>query len=308
MKNLCFVVVALFAFAVSPIFCTEPTKAAPKLIAEKDVPQYLQDVAVTIRSNYSEGSGTLKVTKDGQVWVWTCGHVITGLRTVRENSDKKNVVEFEDAKVVKIFTENGRRVGGMDLDAEVIRYSDPEHGDDLSLLRLRAKKLLTPKASAVFYLDKEIPAIGSELYHCGSLLGTPGSNSLTSGIISQHGRLLFSTIFDQTTCAAFPGSSGGIVCLKKDGRYVGMVVRGAGETFNLIVPVRRMQAWAKKVGVEFAMDDNLPIPTDEELKKRPVDDDSAVQKPATESAGKKDFSYRIKLINEKPGFFDNFKK
>ena len=43
-------------------------------------------------------------------------------------------------------------------------------------------------------------------------------------------------IFDQTTCVAFPGSSGGGVFLKRDDpRYVGMLVRGAGEGFLISI-------------------------------------------------------------------------
>ena len=60
--------------------------------------------------------------------------------------------------------------------------------------------------------------------------------------------------------AAFPGSSGGGVYLT-DGRYVGMIVRGAGETFNLTVPIRRMREWAKRMGVEFTLDPSLKVPT-----------------------------------------------
>jgi hypothetical protein len=81
-------------------------------------------------------------------------------------------------------------------------------------------------------------------------------------------------VFDQTTCAAFPGSSGGGVYLA-DGRYYGMIVRGAGETFNLIVPLRRLAAWADKVGVKFAIDPSVPVPSAEELRKLPVEDEAA---------------------------------
>jgi len=79
-------------------------------------------------------------------------------------------------------------------------------------------------------------------------------------------------VFDQTTVAAFPGSSGGGVYLKSDGRYVGMIVRGAGETFNLIVPVRRMVAWAKKNKMMWALDSKVPMPTNAQLFKIPVED------------------------------------
>ena len=68
-----------------------------------------------------------------------------------------------------------------------------------------------------------------------------------------------------------PGSSGGGVWTE-DGKYMGMVVRGSGETFNLIVPIRRIRAWAKRVNVEFVFDPKIKAPTAEELKKTPVDD------------------------------------
>jgi hypothetical protein len=268
-----------------------------KSIPTAEVAQYLQDISVTIRAQTeggggAEGSGVLKVTKDGQVWVWTCGHLVKHLRTTRKSPDEKTIVEFSDAKLIKVLVEDGRKVGESNFDAEVIRYSDADYGEDLALLRLRTKRY-TPQSSVVFYLDKSIPAIGTDLLHCGSLLGEMGSNSVTSGIVSQHGRLINKVVFDQTNATSFPGSSGGIVCLRSDGRYVGMLVRGAGEGFSLYVPVRRIQDWAKKVGVEFAMNDAVPVPTDEDLFKKPVDD--SVRQLATSSDKPKTSPYEFKL-------------
>jgi hypothetical protein len=164
-------------------------------------------------------------------------------------------------------------VGRLELDAEVIKYSDSEDGHDLALLRVRKLNFVTD--SVTFYLDRNIPKLGTDLWHVGSLLGQMGANSMTDGIYSQTGRLIPSLnkyVFDQTTVAAFPGSSGGGVYLKSDGRYVGMIVRGAGETFNLIVPVRRMVAWAKKNNMMWALDANAKMPTSEEIAKIPVED------------------------------------
>jgi hypothetical protein len=93
---------------------------------------------------------------------------------------------------------------------------------------------------------------------------------MTSGIMSQHGRVLKDLnkhIFDQTTCTAFPGSSGGGVYLKSDAKYVGMLVRGAGEGFNLIVPVRRMVEFCQEHKIMWALDKNVAMPTEAELKK-----------------------------------------
>lgn len=270
MKTLTYLTIVSYSLILT-LFMSLPVIQADEKPKELDVPQYLQDIAVTIRAATSEGSGAIRQTKDGQVWIWTCGHVVRSLRKERESPDHKTIIEFDDAKVVQVQTEDGRKVGESNFDAEVIRYSDGDHGADLALLRLRTKKF-KPAASVKFYMDKTIPAVGAELLHCGSLLGTLGSNSITNGIVSQRGRVLNGVIYDQTNCATFPGSSGGIVSLKKDGRYIGMLVRGAGESFGLYIPIRRMREWAKKVGVEFAIDDSLPVPTNELLKKKPIDD------------------------------------
>lgn len=250
--------------------------AAPPPPSKKidNVAEYLQDIAVTIKAAGHQGSGTYKVTKDGTIWVLTCAHVVDSLRTVRTFEDgkggTKTVVDFADAKIVQYVKEDGRIVGESSYDAEVVRFSNFQDGEDLALLRLRTKKF-KPLASAIFYLDKDIPKVGVDLLHCGSLMGEFGSNSVTPGIVSQHGRLISGKVYDQTTCVVYPGSSGGPVALKSDGRYVGMIVRGAVGGFNLMVPVRRIKDWATKTGVEFVLDDSKQVPTEETLKSLPVD-------------------------------------
>ena len=189
------------------------------------------------------------------------------------------------------------------MDAEVLKYSDAKDGHDLALLRVR--KFNFVKDSVVFYLDDKIPALGADLLHVGSLLGQMGANSMTDGIYSQHGRLIKSLnkyVFDQTTCTAFPGSSGGGVYLKSDARYVGMLVRGAGEGFNLIVPVRRMQEYCQQHKVMWALDPKVPMPTEEELKKNPIEH-SPKQKAESldpdEEAAKKMFPFMLRVTYPK---------
>jgi S1-C subfamily serine protease len=244
----------------------------------KPVSIYLQDISVTIRASGAQGSGVIFTRKDADGvtvnFVWTAGHVVSDLRSSRKviSSDgvERTIVEFRDAKIVKTLIEDGRTVGTLQLDAEVIRYTDADAGEDLALLRVRKKNFIE-NTTVKFYLEKEIPTLGTDLYHVGSLLGEEGANSMTSGIYSQQGRLINKTIFDQTTVIAFPGSSGGGVFLK-DGHYVGMLVRGAGEAFNLIIPIRRMSAWAKSAKVEWAINPLMAMPSSEELKKLPVED------------------------------------
>ena len=282
--------------------------------AKKTTADYLQDVSVTIVSDagYSrgEGSGVIfsRKNKDGDTvnFIWTAAHVIDNLRSERKvivNGVPKTLVEFKDAKIVKVLRQDGRSVGQLELDAEVVKYSDADDGHDLALLKVR--KLNFSDVTVKFYLDKDIPKLGTDLWHVGSLLGQMGSNSMTDGVYSQTGRLIKSLnkhVFDQTTVAAFPGSSGGGVFFKSDARYVGMLVRGAGETFNLIVPARRMVDWATKNDIMWALDPKVELPTDEDLAKIPVEDvgadfskESEERKKANRAIASKDYPFLLRV-------------
>lgn len=246
----------------------------------KDVAEYLQNISVTIRAENrygkSEGSGALITREiDGEkvTFVWTCGHVIDELRNIRtviHRGVPTKIVEFPDVQIIKELVEDGRRVGEIKMDATVIKYSDADDGEDLALLMVRAKDY--GKNSAVFYLSETVPVvpIGTELFHVGSLLGQMGANSMTAGIVSQVGRTYGKVEFDQTTVTAFPGSSGGGVYLR-DGTYVGMIVRGAGEGFNLMVPVRRMVRWAKEHDIMWALDPAVKAPSVREIQNLPIE-------------------------------------
>ncbi len=173
---------------------------------------------------------------------------------------------------------------------------------------LRIRKLNFVTDSVVFHLGKEIPPLGQDLLHVGSLLGQFGANSMTSGIMSQHGRVLKDLnkhIFDQTTCTAFPGSSGGGVYLKSDAKYIGMLVRGAGEGFNLVVPIRRMVEFCEEHKIMWALDANVAMPTEGELKKMPIEstpkEKEESKKEEKKEAAKKMFPFMIRIIDlQKP--------
>jgi len=98
---------------------------------------------------------------------------------------------------------------------------------------------------------------------------------MTTGIMSQVGRTVSlnggaKVLFDQTTVTAFPGSSGGGVFLT-NGEYIGMLVRGAGETFNLIVPIRRMTKWAKAENIEWALNNDIEAPSLDSIEKLSIE-------------------------------------
>ena len=251
--------------------------------AGKDIATHLQTISVTVKSGMSEGSGVAYV-RDQQCFIWTAGHVVASLKMTRRIPDPttgsmRSVITFRDAQVVKTLVEDGRTVGHLMIDAEVLKYSGADYGDDLAILRVRKRGFIT---QSVAFEGDELPHLGTPLLHVGSLLGQIGSNSMTAGIVSQHGRLLSKKIFDQTDATTFPGSSGGGIYRAASGQYVGMLVRGAGEGFSLYVPVRRMRTWAKRVGVSWAIDPKVKLPTEAELQKLPIGDP-----PGGESKGGK---------------------
>lgn len=251
-----------------------------------DVSAYLQSISVTVTAKGGAGSGVVftRDIKDGDKvkkvnFVWTAAHVLEGLRSIRTFIDSeghvKKVIEFQDAEIKKKIIEGGRTVGQLALDARVIKYSDAKTGEDLALLMIRKADFVHD--SLKFYVDEEEKGLplGAQLFHVGSLLGEDGSNSMTTGIMSQVGRTVSlsggpKVLFDQTTVTAFPGSSGGGV-FTTDGRYVGMLVRGAGETFNLIVPVRRIKKWASSEKLLWAMDPKVEAPSLGDIEKIAVE-------------------------------------
>ena len=73
-----------------------------------DVAQELQDVSVTIKAAYSEGSGVIKTREvEGRKinFVWTAAHVVDGLRRVKTviaaDGTERKIVTFDDCALVK---------------------------------------------------------------------------------------------------------------------------------------------------------------------------------------------------------------
>jgi S1-C subfamily serine protease len=214
-------------------------------------------------------------------WVITAHHVVEDLREVQtvigaKGEDRKQV-RYRDATIVQEQVNEGRAVGEVNYDAKVA-IVDPRR--DIALLRVRQDKLV--ERGAAFYLGDEIPAPGTELYHCGAPGGKElgGTCSLTSGIVSRIGVRIPDFggssehgVFDQVDCAALGGSSGGLVARKSDGQWVGMITLGlrSGDNFHWIVPIRSLRAWAKEIGAEWLVDPKAPRPTKADLEKIPLE-------------------------------------
>ena len=302
MKNIKFLLLVNLLFLLN--VCVSATENKQLNTAD-----HLQNVSVTIRSEgggvAGEGSGVVFTRKDAKGnlvnFIWTAGHVVDNLRSERVvlvNGSPKILVEFKEPLIIKEIRQDGRTVGRLRMDAEVLKYSDAINGHDLALLRVRKFNFVAD--SVVFYLDKNIPPLGTDLIHVGSLLGQLGANSMTTGIYSQHGRLikdLNNFVFDQTTCTAFPGSSGGGIYLKHNSQYVGMLVRGAGEGFNLIVPIRRMIDYCEQNKIVWALDPKVAMPTEEEIRRMPVENTprEKADDDKDKKTGNKSFPFLIKI-------------
>jgi S1-C subfamily serine protease len=247
------------------------------------VPDLLQRNCVTVAAGYSSGSGTIVVREvDGKdrAFVWTAHHVIDGLRKVKtvlvDGSDKK-VIVYDDASIVTEIQVDGRTVGDTRLNCKVLICS-PRY--DLAVLEVRAPASVLGNADGIaFDLSGDLVPVGTELYHCGSPSGQElGHNSLTDGIVSANGRMFDYTgpdlPYTQTSCSALPGSSGGIVALKESGLYAGMLTLGIRntDTFNYIVPVRRIVEWANEEGIGYLVDPSVEALTEDDLLDLPVED------------------------------------
>jgi len=276
------------------------------LMAAENISAYLTAISITVRAEAdfrkSEGSGTLfkrKVGKRDVVFCHTAAHVIAHMRSVREeivDGKPRKVVEFGEPLLVRKLRnpDTGRIVGETAVSSKVIRYSDSETGHDLALLQVLAKNFKAPQSVRFYDANATLVPLGTHLWGCSSLLGTDGANSLTDGILSQHGRVLFrSTDFTQVTTVAFPGSSGSGNFNDK-GEYVGMLVRGTQtQGFNFLVPIKRMASYYRKSGMTWCLDASIPL-TQEAIDKLPIEDTVGVKgigKPDT-----KMFPHHIRWI------------
>jgi len=314
MKKCVLLVAMLVAFAAGG--------SVPAAEPAFSVPDYLQMISVTIRSENAQGSGTLVTRKiDGDLvsFVWTAGHVIDHLRVVRKiitaDGGVRILVEFKDAEIIQECKQDGRRVGEVKLNARVIKFSDADYGEDLALLMIRRRNVYSLSDTAKFKRDiNYVPPIGVELSHCGSLLGQFGANSYTTGVLSQTGRTLAMKgasvkVFDQVTAVAFPGSSGGGMYLKDTGEYIGMLTQGVQQMqgFNFIVPVRRIHAFARSAKIEWAVDSKVPSPTLNQIDNLPVEDSGVLPAglpssdrapPPADTRSGFDFSHAIDWVEQ----------
>lgn len=211
-------------------------------------------------------SGTGIIQTRGDInYIWTCAHVVVNARKKRITPDLKTIIYFDPVTVRLFYVEDGVLVGQTDSYADVIRYSE-ETSEDIALLRVRKKNFST--ADTTWLRGYQPPEIGTPLYHYGCMRGFSGC--LTEGIVAQPGIIYNQVLFDRTTVIAYRGSSGGGV-YRKNGICIGLLesiymrndVEGG---VNNVIPARRLIAYAKRVGVSFAVDPHISVPANDVLR------------------------------------------
>lgn len=250
---------------------------------EEDITR-LRDLSCVVHAAPSRGSGVIFTRKRGDDhihFVWTAAHVIKTKQEIKEIVDPvtlttKRVVEYPDVHIVQNIVEDGRVVGQIKLDAKIIRFSTntpKSGGQDLALLQLYKKNLT--KDSVKFHLDKTVPQPGAFIWHIGSPFNDEYINTTTKGNISNVGCVDEAGLglYDQVSITAGPGASGGGIFTAKDQKCVGLLLlmNSRVTTIGFYRPVREMQRWAKKTDCLWAMDDSVPLPSDEDIQKNITD-------------------------------------
>lgn len=276
--------VLCFVLLLSNVVCVAE---APDFTAEhatNRVGPSLQSVSVNVLAGSSQGSGTIFLSiVDGKpaAFIITANHVIDGLRDVESIVDSegtsRKIVSYQDVQIIQERVLNGRIVGELKFDAKVI---NADKRRDIALLRVRDGSFSS--VGAKFYLGEDIPCAGTELYHCGAPGGkdTGGTCSLTGGIVSRIGVRIPDFgggskhgVFDQTDTAALGGSSGGLLALKFDGRFIGMITLGlrGGDNFHWYVPARAILKWSDQIGIVWLFDPSLDRPTENDIDEIPLE-------------------------------------
>ena len=192
--------------------------------------------SVSIESHGDTGTGSIVFGNDEEetIYVVTCAHVV-------ENSFKGD----KKVKVAQYFSDEER----TESEALLIAYCWDE---DIAILKMNEDHSLRSYGSLRFFLEDE-KCCGEEILHIGNfwMANRIWEKSISTGIINCPNRKQGNMCLDQLSCNAFPGSSGGAVVLRKDGRYVGMVSQGLPGGFTLMVPVRRILGFASRNGIDF---------------------------------------------------------
>lgn len=218
----------------------------PQFVELPEHLHYLRTATVRIRAGMVEGSG-LVVRKEGEdTFILTLGYVVEDCRT-----EEKDGVRFHPAQIF-FHQKDGEDQRG----ATILSYSGHENP---ALLRASYGKCIRPVA----FGD------GIDVLHVNTGPIAPGT---TAGRTRPQQRKLGEIAYDQYYAEmGMAGSGGGGIFLKEDGKCLGLLSHGGGG-ITLAIPAAAIAQWARDHGVAWAIDHTVPVPSEEELKKLPIED------------------------------------
>lgn len=250
--------------------------------SDKDIPEYLENIAVKIKVNQGSGSGVAFTRKDWTgtndiTFIWTAAHVckrsenLFSMLFFGQHGTNTPVIDHVQI-LLNLYDKDGELCGSTNRMARIIKYSDDENGQDLAILVLDGPYFNTN--SVIFDLSGKPKRIGTKVISVASPYGF--TDTYSEGNISMVGLSTVDiNVFDQTSCVVFPGSSGGGI-FDTNGVYIGMITVTAGPNINFMIPMRRIHAWAKREGIEWALDPKIPMPSEKEFKTLNIGDSHRV--------------------------------
>lgn len=211
------------------------------------------------------------------VFLWAPAHfvepsreiiTVTNLLTGKEESRK---VLFDPIAVRKICSDRT-----LELQAHVVRY---DRTRDLALLRVTLKNDADAKnfTSVKFGYLKDPPPKGLSVCHLLPKVDKK-HRLLPSHVVqgvTHDDRYTWEKdeqVYSRATLYSIAGSGGGCVFCPKTGDALGMIVASDRQTVTLFVSSHEMLQWARAKGVAWAIDPTVPMPSEVELKKLPIED------------------------------------
>lgn len=240
---------------------------------EAALEQKIRAVTVFVEGEGYQDSAT-SIVRSKDVFLWVPAHFVEPSRTVFTVTDlitekQRKEVHFGTIAVRKLYKKKT-----LHLRAKVIRY---DRKRDIAVLRVATEVDTEVKqfASVKFGYLRDSPQKDLSVCH---LLPTVGDERLllprhiVGGTIGR-GLEYGGQTYAGAALHSIPGSGGGCVFCRKTGEAIGMIVLcrqdGTGTYF---VSSREMLRWAKAKGVAWAIDSSVPMPSEEELKKLPIED------------------------------------
>ncbi len=244
-------VLAVAAALAGPAGRTPPAPAGATDRTQQDIRavRTLRDATVRVDLPGGHGSGVCRRAADGTVWVWTAGHVAVNAKLILPDG---GAVWLPLPVTRFAYAADDRLLSRTRHEAVVVRIDESR---DIALLRLVER---LPACAGLDFAATP-PPLWTPVLCCGSSKGFDGT--VTRGVLNFRDRKTPFGPFDQIDAPSVGGNSGGPV-VGPDGRVIGLVSGGVGESFTCVVPARVIRQFATEEGLLHAFEGVDAAPAD----------------------------------------------